>query len=229
MQTAGRSTPELDHLGALALAAGEVDVERPAQQARVEADGLRLLAHAACRSLPGPGRRRPRCRSAAAAASSECRPTPGTSTGCWRARNSPARARSQAGRPTSSRPSMVMEPGGHLGARPAHEGVGQRALARAVGPHDHVDLAAAHREVDAVQHLAPAGRGVQPARPRARARRSRQHHGHACRPRPRPRRRRPAAWPAASRARRSRRSKVLPWRGHSISHSSAHTSPSASE
>ena len=38
-----------------------------------------------------------------------------------------------------------MVPAGHLGAGTAHERVGQRALARAVGPHDHVHLAAAHR------------------------------------------------------------------------------------
>ena len=52
-------------------------------------------------------------------------------------------------------------PGGHLRAGPAHQRVGQGALARAVGAHDHVHLAAAHREVDAVQHLSSPGRRVQ--------------------------------------------------------------------
>ena len=41
----------------------------------------------------------------------------------------------------------------HLVAGPAHQHVGQRALARAVGAHHGVDLAAAHLEVDAAQDL----------------------------------------------------------------------------
>ena len=36
--------------------------------------------------------------------------TPGTSVGCWRARNSPARARSHVGRPRRSTPSRVTDP-----------------------------------------------------------------------------------------------------------------------
>ena len=94
---------------------------------------------------------------------------------------------------------------GHLGARAAHQRVGQGALARAVGAHDHVHLAAAHREVDAVQDLlARRPRRAGPApRSTCSRRRSRQHHRHGVAVDLDARRRRPAGWPAASRARRS--------------------------
>ena len=71
---------------------------------------LASLSMRACRVAAGSSPTSPTLPPAAAAASSECRLTPGTSTGFCSARNSPARARSQAGRPVSSRPSMVMEP-----------------------------------------------------------------------------------------------------------------------
>ena len=191
---------ELHHLGALALAAREVDVERPAQQ-RLRRGRPPSASSPSAASVAEGGairRRRRRPRPAARQAA-----RPGTSTGCCSARNSPARARCQAGSPTSSCPSMVMEPSvTSVPGRPISAWASV-LLPEPLGPMIDVDLPAAHREVDAVQHLPAAGRRVQARRPRRRARRSRQHHRHvAVRP-PRPRTRPRAAWPAASRGRRS--------------------------
>ena len=157
MHDGGPEHAELDHLGALALAAGEVDVEGPAQEARVEADRLGLVDH-------------PRCveRLALVRAAAE-------------RRRVEQRVEAHAGDldrvlQREEQPGLGPLPGGlagqllavhrdgplgHLGAGTSHERMGQGALARAVRAHDHVDLAAAHREVDAVQDLAAAGRRVQ--------------------------------------------------------------------
>ena len=93
--------------------------------------------------------------------------TPGTSVGYCMARNRPAWARSHVSRASTSTPSRVTEPPVHLVAGPAHDHVGERRLARAVGAHHRVDLAAAHDEVD------PAGgspcRRRRPAGPRCTA------------------------------------------------------------
>ena len=78
------------------------------------------------------------------------------------ARNRPARARSHVGSPSRSSPSRVTCAAGDLVAGPAHEHVGQRALARAVRAHHRVHLAAAHLEVDR--------RGGSPCRPPTRLR-----------------------------------------------------------
>ena len=74
--------------------------------------------------------------------------TPGISTGYWKAMKTPSQARSsgssRAGPRRRARSTLgdlvVLAPGEH---------VGQRALARAVGAHDGVDLAGADLEVEA--------------------------------------------------------------------------------
>ena len=224
----GPEHAELDHLGALALAAREVDVERPAQQAGVEADGLGLLDHALLQ-------RERRLGADVAHAAAGGRGQQRVQAHAGHLDRVLQREEQPGPRPLPRRQAGQLLPvhgdgaRGHLGAGPAHERVGQGALARAVGAHDHVHLAAAHREVDAVQHLPAARRGVQvPDLEDVLGAHGSTTDDGAVR-RPRPRRRRRAASPAASRARRSRRSNVLPWRGHSIWHSSAHTSPSDSE
>ncbi len=52
-------------------------------------------------------------------------------------------------------------PGEHLVARPSHQHVRERRLARAVRPHDRVHLAARDREVDAAEDLASPGCGAE--------------------------------------------------------------------
>jgi hypothetical protein len=54
-------------------------------------------------------------------------------------------------------------PGGHLVVRMPGQHFGERALARAVRPHDRVHLAGAHRQVDAAQDLGTVDVGVQVA------------------------------------------------------------------
>ena len=79
--------------------------------------------------------------------------TPGIDVGYWKARKSPALARSSG---SSSSRSLAVERGRALGdlvVRVAHQGVAQGALARAVGPHQGVDLALADREVDPLEDL----------------------------------------------------------------------------
>jgi hypothetical protein len=75
--------------------------------------------------------------------------TPGISMGYWKARNRPARARSsgpgRAGPGPGSAPAL-----GDLVALAARQHLGQGALAGAVRPHDGVDLAGLHGEVDAL-------------------------------------------------------------------------------
>ena len=50
-----------------------------------------------------------------------------------------------------SSPLNSTRPGGHLVGRVAEQGVGQRRLARSVGPHEGVHLTGADHQVDAVQ------------------------------------------------------------------------------
>ena len=70
--------------------------------------------------------------------------TPGISTGYWKARNTPAAARSSG----SMRQQVLAVEGhaaaGDLVALAAGQHVGERALARAVRAHDRVHLARAH-------------------------------------------------------------------------------------
>ena len=79
--------------------------------------------------------------------------TPGTSTGYCMARKRPARARSSTLIASTSWPSSVTLPDGDLVLRVAGDRVGQRRLARAVGPHDRVGLAVVDRQGDALEDL----------------------------------------------------------------------------
>ena len=96
---------ELQRLVALLLAARQVDVERPVEEALVEADARRLGDAARLEPVGrvGPGRR-------SASVSTSSRRTPGTSVGYCMARYSPAAARSHGGRASTSTPSSVTEP-----------------------------------------------------------------------------------------------------------------------
>ena len=87
--------------------------------------------------------------------------TPGISTGYWKARKTPSRARSSGSRSSRSLPSKSDLALGHLVGVAAGEDAGQRALAGAVGPHDGVDLAGVDREVDAAEDFLVVHAGVQ--------------------------------------------------------------------
>ena len=50
---------------------------------------------------------------------------------------------------------------GHLKALVARQHRGQRALARAVRPHDRMDLAGTHRQIDSLQYLLAVDSGMQ--------------------------------------------------------------------
>ena len=113
-----------------------------------------------------------------------------------------------------------------LVAGPAHEHVRERGLARAVGAHDRVHLAAAHLEVEAAQDLAPLDTGPQAVDPK---RRSRDLHHDVVAVDDARRRRAPAGWPGSDCGSPSTSENVLPCFQHSISRSSPSTSPSASE
>ena len=77
--------------------------------------------------------------------------TPGISTGYWKARNTPSRARSSGDSASRSLPFEQHLAGGDGVARAAGEDVRERALARAVRAHDRVHLALPNREVEAAQ------------------------------------------------------------------------------
>ena len=95
---------ELHHLGALRLASREVDVERAPQQLRVEADGLRLVGHAAgeCRLGRSVGRRR-----VEQGVQADARHLHGVLRARGRGRRAPAAKPASA---VSSCPSIVTEP-----------------------------------------------------------------------------------------------------------------------
>ena len=81
------------------------------------------------------------------------RDRPGIAVGYWKARNSPSRARLSGDSLRMSRPfQMDLAARDHV-RRVAHQRVGERRLARAVGAHDRVDLALADGQVDALQDL----------------------------------------------------------------------------
>ena len=79
--------------------------------------------------------------------------TPGTETGYWKAMNSPIRARSSGdgvGDVLALEQDLAL---GDLEVGVAHDRVGERRLARAVRPHQRVDLALADDQVEAAQDL----------------------------------------------------------------------------
>ena len=96
---------ELQRLGPLLLAAGELDVDAAREELVVRPRGAR--ASAATRVVQAGGVAAP---AATAAPSKSPSARPGTSTGYCIARNRPAAARCSVGRPSSSSPSMVTEP-----------------------------------------------------------------------------------------------------------------------
>ena len=141
----GQEDAELEGLVALLLAAGQVDVEGPGQEALVEADALGLDHHA----LPHVG---------------------GVAAGGGdRGREEVLqRHAGDLGRVLhgQEQPGLGPLPRGHgqdvlavhghraardLVARATHDHVGQGGLARPVGAHDGVDLAALHGQVEAAQ------------------------------------------------------------------------------
>ncbi len=79
--------------------------------------------------------------------------TPGIACGYWKARKSPACARSSAPASVMSSPSSRICPLGDLVGRVAGDRVGERRLARAVRAHDRVHLVRVDREVDALDDL----------------------------------------------------------------------------
>ena len=79
--------------------------------------------------------------------------TPGISTGYWKPRNTPARARSSGVEFEQVLAFEQDRAAGHRVRRMAGQHLGERALARAVRPHDRVHFARADREVDALEDL----------------------------------------------------------------------------
>ena len=80
--------------------------------------------------------------------------TPGMVWGYWKARNTPALPRTSMSQPVMSSPRNRMRPCVTSYSGVAEQGVGQGRLARPVGPHQGVDLAGPHGQVDAPQDLA---------------------------------------------------------------------------
>jgi hypothetical protein len=81
--------------------------------------------------------------------------TPGISTGYWKPRKTPARARS-----SELQREQVLALEQHLAALHrvggmARQHLGESALAGAVGSHDRVHFARAHREIDALEDVHP--------------------------------------------------------------------------
>ena len=77
--------------------------------------------------------------------------TPGIAVGYWNARNRPALARSSGARRQDALPVQQDIAARHLVVRVAGDGVGQRALAGAVRPHQRMHFALADGQVDALQ------------------------------------------------------------------------------
>ena len=86
--------------------------------------------------------------------------TPGTDTGYWKAMNRPMRARSSVSASVMSSPLKHDLALGHLQAGVAHDRVGERRLAGAVGSHQGVDLALADGQIQAAQDLLFTGADV---------------------------------------------------------------------
>ena len=100
----GAEHAELQRLVALLLAARQVDVERPVEEALVEADALGLGCTEASRSSVE------RPAATKASSSTSINDTPGTSIGYCIARKRPACARCHVGSASRSTPSSVTLP-----------------------------------------------------------------------------------------------------------------------
>ncbi len=87
--------------------------------------------------------------------------TPGIATGYWKAMKRPALARSSGAASVMSSPSKLDRAGGDLERGVAHDRVGERGLAGAVGAHQGVDLAAWDLEVEALEDLLVLGADVE--------------------------------------------------------------------
>ena len=79
--------------------------------------------------------------------------TPGIATGYWKAMKRPARERSSGSASVMSSPLKVIVPSVDLERGVAHDRVGERRLAGAVGAHQGVDLALLDVEVEAAEDL----------------------------------------------------------------------------
>ena len=73
--------------------------------------------------------------------------TPGIAIGRWKAMKDPAELVRRVDISSTSSPFSSMRPAGHLVARVTHDGQAQRALARTVGSHQRVRLAALDLQV----------------------------------------------------------------------------------
>ena len=85
--------------------------------------------------------------------------TPGISTGYWKARKTPSRARSSADKSSRFFPSESDRAGGHFVGVAAGQHLRQRAFSRAVLAHDGVNLAGLDVEIDALENVLAAGGG----------------------------------------------------------------------
>ena len=79
--------------------------------------------------------------------------TPGIATGYWKAMKRPAWERSSGSASVMSSPLKMIVPSVTSQRRVAHDHVGERRLAGAVGPHQGVDLALLDVEVEPVEDL----------------------------------------------------------------------------
>ncbi len=108
------------------------------------------LARARNSMAPISGCRRSRRRAFSAVRRKYMLPTPGISTGYWKARKSPAAARC-SGVSAEQVDTVERDRAGHVVPFPPGQDVRQRALARPVRAHDRVDLARADVEVEPVE------------------------------------------------------------------------------
>src|SRR6266566_3888136 len=83
---------------------------------------------------------------------------PRIATGYWNARNAPPRLRGHREQVLPFVPHLT---GGDRVGRMAGEHLSERALPRAVRPHDRMHLAGLHRQVDALEDLAALDGGVE--------------------------------------------------------------------
>jgi hypothetical protein len=146
---------QLQRLVALLLAAGQVDVERAVEEPAVEADAIRLGIddRAEVARIAAGGDERFGKHLLEPDARHFCRILQREEQ--TRVRALPRLHREDVGAVERHRSSE------DLVARPPHQHVRQRRLARSVRAHDDVDLAAAHDQIDAPQDLAAVDAGAQ--------------------------------------------------------------------
>ena len=156
---------QLDHLGALLLAAGKADVDRALEHLRVHAEQRGLVLRQADEFGAGEILFAARAALRVEAFAQELEVgDAGDFDRILEAEEQPRRGalvRLRCAKQASLRPSKVTLPFGHFIARPPAEHIGERRLARAVRPHDRMDLAGRNGERQPVEDRLAGDGGVE--------------------------------------------------------------------